>query len=314
MQTESFTINPSLNLQIFVYKWSPEAVIPVRGVVQIIHGMAEHCARYEGFAQQLTESGFIVYAEDHRGHGKTAVNEEEFGHLEGKSGWSDMVFDIHRVTTLIKKEYPSLPLFILGHSMGSFILRQFLYEYGEEIYGAILSGIGFEQNITLNVGIHLAKHEIVKNGSTSRSKFLNKLVFGRYNKRIPNNITEFDWLSNNAIEVDKYISDKACGFICTNGFFYNFFSGIKELQKRHNINKIPKSIPIYIIVGGDDPVGSYGKACSKLVKQYEKSKIKDISFKVYTNCRHELLNELNKDEVSKDIINWIEQKLIVLSN
>lgn len=307
MRKETFTFKEETGLDIFVYKWMPEKNIKVKAVVQIAHGMAETAARYERFAEKLTGQGYAVYANDHRGHGKTAKEVDRVGDL-GEDGFNNMVKNMHQLQEIIKKENPNLPFFILGHSMGSFLLQRYIVLYGKELDGAILSGSSGREGILLDIGRFLAKREVKKIGRSGRSMTMTKLSFGAYNKAFKPNRTPFDWLSRDDKEVDKYINDPYCGGVFTAGFFYDFLNGLKLVQDKKEIEKIPLDLPIYIFSGDKDPVGKNGKGILKLVKTYPGVK-PVLSYKLYEGGRHEMLNEINRDEVMQDTIDWLNRHI-----
>ncbi len=306
MRKETFTFKEETGLDIFVYKWIPEKNIKVKAVVQIAHGMAETASRYERFAEKLTGQGYAVYANDHRGHGKTAKEVDRVGDL-GEDGFNNMIKNMHHFQEIIKKENSNLPFFILGHSMGSFLLQRYISLYGKELDGAILSGSSGREGILLDIARWLAKREIKKIGRKGKSVTLDKLSFGSYNKAFKPNRTGFDWLSRENKEVDKYIKDPFCGGVFTAGFFYDLFNGLKLVQAKKEMEKIPLDLPIYIFSGAKDPVGKSGKGVLKLVKTYKRLGIKDLSYKLYEGGRHEMLNEINRDEVMQDTIDWLNQ-------
>lgn len=306
MNKKTFSFKGKNNVKVFVYRWMPDNNENIKGIVQISHGMAETAKRYERFAKYLTENGFMVYANDHRGHGKTCGNVDKLGDL-GEDGFNNMVKDMHTLQNIIKKEKPNIPIFIFGHSMGSFLLQRYICLYGKEINGAILSGSCGKQGFLLKIGKFIAKREIKKIGRKGKSYKLNKMSFGSYNNKFKPNRTEFDWLTRDEKEVDKYVDDPYCGAVFTAGFFYDFFEGLILNEKRKEIKKIPKELPIYILSGDNDPVGKNGKGVMKLVKTYQKHGIKDLEYKLYKDCRHELLNEKNREEVFKDIVNWLNK-------
>lgn len=308
MISKNFTFNSGDGKEIFVYIWLPDKE-KIKAIVQISHGMAEHAKRYERLAKVLTENGYGVYANDHRGHGKTAGEVENLGYLGDEEGFNWLVEDVHDLSKIIKKEYPKTPLFLLGHSMGSFIAQRYIMLYGEQLEGVILSGSNGKQGITLNIGSILAKMEIKKNGKKAQSPKLDNLSFGSFNKAFTPNRTKFDWLSSDNEEVDKYVEDPYCGTVFTSGFFYDFFNGLKEIEKDGNLKQVPKSLPIYIFSGSKDPVGKSGKGVVKLFERYKNHGIKDIEYKLYEDGRHEMLNEVNKSEVMEDIVNWLNTHL-----
>jgi alpha-beta hydrolase superfamily lysophospholipase len=306
MRAENFTFKDENNMELFVYKWLPDENVKVKGIVQIAHGMAETAARYQGFANTLTNEGFIVYANDHRGHGKTAGKVSKLGDL-GVDGFNSMVENMHGLNEIIKFDNPSLSIFLFGHSMGSFLSQRYICLYGSRLKGAILSGSCGKQGVIIDIARLIAKVEIRKIGRSGKSNKLDKLSFGSYNKCFKPNRTDFDWLSRDAKEVDKYIEDPFCGTIFTAGFFYDFLGGIKSIADNRQIKRIPKDLPIYIFSGDKDPVGKNGKGVLKLFKTYKENGIVDLTYKLYKDGRHEMLNEINKEEVNLDVIKWLNK-------
>lgn len=309
MISANFSFKSEDGTDIFVYKWTPDGNLETRGLVQIAHGMAETAARYEKFAEFLTENGYVVYANDHRGHGKTAGSVENLGYLADADGFNWLVRDLHQLSGLMKREHPGLPLFLFGHSMGSFLAQRYIMLYNQELKGAILSGSNGRQGIILNVGAFLAKREMKKNGRKAKSERLNKLSFGQFNAAFKPNRTEFDWLSRDAGEVDKYIDDPFCGTVFTSGFFYDFFNGLKEIERKANLRLIPKDLPLLILSGAKDPVGKNGKGVVRLFHTYQKYGMEDVTYKLYPGARHELLNETNRQEVMQDIVAWLNRHI-----
>ena len=228
MKVENFIFKDKGDLEIFVYKWLPDESVKVKGVVQIAHGMAETAARYESFARDLTNDGFIVYANDHRGHGKTAGEASKLGDL-GEDGFNSMVENMHQLNEQIKDENHDLPIFLFGHSMGSFLTQRYICLYGSELKGAIISGSCGKQGIIIDIARLIAKGESKKIGREGKSIKLTKLAFGSYNNYFKPNRTAFDWLSSDKAEVDKYIDDPFCGTVFSAGFYYDFFGGLKSI-------------------------------------------------------------------------------------
>lgn len=308
MIDKSFSFKSKDGTKVFVYKWLPEN-IKAKGIVQISHGMAETAKRYERFAKVLTQNGYIVYANDHRGHGKTAGSVENLGYLAEKDGFEWLVRDLNDLSIIIKDENPSIPLFLFGHSMGSFVAQRYIMLHGKNLDGLILSGSNGTQGRVLDIGLLLAKREIRKHGRKNKSSKLNDLIFGNYNKAFKPTRTEFDWLSRDKDEVDKYIEDPYCGTIFTAGFFYDFLVGLKEIENKKNLNLIPRDLPIYIFSGDKDPVGRYGKGVINLFNRYKNQGVKDVRYKLYEGGRHEMLNEINREEVMEDVVQWLDSYL-----
>ncbi len=309
MRKNSFYFLNKDGMKINTYVWEPEKEIDVKGIIQIAHGMAETALRYERFAEKLTERGYKVYANDHRGHGLTAKSIEELGYISDNDGFEDMVEDMHQLTDIIKKENQFKPVFLFGHSMGSFLSQRYAEIYGQDIQGLILCGTNGKPQAAVNLGIVLAKMEMNKKGSKAKSPRLNSMSFGSFNKAFMPTRTEFDWLSRDSEEVDKYIKDPYCGSVFTTSFYYYFLKGLKRIHNKENLNKIPKTLPIYIFAGDMDPVGSNGKGILSLIDILKKLGMKSVSYKLYKEGRHEMLNETNREEVMKDTIDWIDAAL-----
>lgn len=293
-----------------VHKWGLEEGQAIKGVVQISHGMAEWAYRYDYFAKALNREGYIVYANDHRGHGLTAPSMEDVGYISDNDGFFDKVEDMRELNQLIREEHPSLPVVLFGHSMGSFLSQRYIQLYGSDLVGVILSGSNGKQGPIINLGIALAYLEMKFKGRRHRSRLLDKLSFGSYNRAFPDNRTKFDWLSRDEKQVDRYIEDPYCGGIFTSSFFYDFLRGLKMITRRKNLEAVSKNLPIYIFSGSMDPVGGFGKGVEKLKEMYETHGLKEVSLVLYPEGRHEMLNEINRDEVIEDIVRWLNKILI----
>lgn len=289
--------------EIFVYCWG--SISESRAVIQIFHGMAEHAGRYKKFAEYLNAQGFIVYANDHRGHGRTAGSVEELGYI-GKDGFNAIVEDEYIISKFIKEKYKNLPVIILGHSFGSFVAQEYIIRYGDKIKGVILSGSAARMGLDVRVGKLIASIEKSIFGDTKKSRVIDYLSFSGYNKKIKNNKYKFEWLSCDLEEVKKYEEDPLCGTVVTIGFFYWFFKGILELYKKERLIKIPNDLPILIVSGEEDPVGNYGHLVKKLYEIYKAIGIKNLDMELYVDRRHELIHEINRDEVFTDLLMWID--------
>lgn len=308
-QQSSFSFHASDGTEIFAIKWAAEIEENPRAIVQIAHGMAEHIQRYESFAHELVSHHCIVYGNDHRGHGKTGIMNNSLGYFADQDGFEKVVSDMVYLTKIIEKENPSVPIFLLGHSMGSFLSRRYIQLYGEKLTGVILSGTGGDPGFLGKIGRIIAGREMKNKGQKTPSPLLNKLTFGSYNKGFRPNRTEFDWLCSDETEVDKYIADPFCGGVFTSGFFNDLLKGLEIINKPSNIMSIPLELPIYLISGSKDPVGSNTKGVMKTYQAFKNAGIKDVNYKFYDNARHEILKEINKEEVITDIINWINNHL-----
>ena len=303
-----FSFQSNDGRDIFLYQWTNEKEI--RGVVQISHGMAETAARYKRFAQALVKAGFVVYANDHRGHGKSADAIELQGYLGEENGFKRLIADMVQLTDLIKENHPNQPIFLFSHSMGSFASQRYIMDFPNKINGLILSGSNGPQGAALTAGKIVAKIEMILRGKKAKSKLMNKLTFGAYNKKfeLETQATGWEWLTRDQEEIAKYIANPYCGQIFPTSFYYEFLDSLQYVENIDNFHKIPKDLPIYILSGEQDPVGDFGKGVLKLKGRYENLGVKDLEMKLYEGARHELLNEINRKEVTRDIIRWLKKR------
>jgi alpha-beta hydrolase superfamily lysophospholipase len=308
MISSSFWLGMSDNSEVYVKRWMKEGGTP-KAIVQLSHGMAEHIERYSEFAEHLACEGMIVYGHDHRGHGKTGERAGIFGYFAEEAGFDRAVSDLYEITEHIKTDFPGIPIFLFGHSMGSFLARRYIQKYGKGILGVIISGTGGNPGFAGKLGRMIAKMEMRKKGPKVPSPLLDKLVFGSYNKGIHQAKTKFDWLSRNHEEVEKYINDPLCGQICTSGFFYDLLSGLEAIHRDGSISQIPKDLPFFFLSGSKDPVGAKTKGVLKSIAQYRYNGIKNIEYTFFPEGRHEMLNETNKEEVYHSIVTWILNQL-----
>lgn len=289
--------------RIHACRWTPEGEI--RGVVQLVHGIAEHTLRYDGFARYLNSLGFLVTAEDHMGHGKSMVTQ---GYFAG--GWFTAVEDTVRLLNMTREEFPGKPYFLFGHSMGSFITRTILEKHPElPLAGAVICGTGWMPAAVLAVGETVCRGVCRKKGEREPSEALEKLVFGGYNKRVEHPRTAFDWLSRDNASVDAYIGDPLCGFTASAGLLRDMLGGIRYNQKPENLRAMNRELPVFFIAGGDDPVGSYGSGVRRTAEEFRKAGMKDVSLRIYPLCRHEILNEINREEIYEDVARWLEKHM-----
>jgi len=287
---------------IYAQSWTPADASLVRGIFQIAHGMAEHSDRYAGFARFLCTQGFAVFASDHAGHGKSAATPAQYG-IFGKNGCAGVVDDCKALTELAKAEYPGKPVIFFGHSMGSFLARKYVMQYADGLSGAVFCGTS-AANPAAGIGIALAKLLAKQKGTDFRSAFLHKTAFGAYNKKIQNPRTPNDWLTRDNAIVDTYQADEACGFVFTAEAFREMFMLLQEVCRPDAIAALPKSLPLLLISGEDDPVGGYGKGIRKLEGQIRAAGHPALTAILYPNDRHEILNELDKETVYQNIADW----------
>lgn len=304
---ENFIFKNKNGIDISCYRWSNKSE-NTKGIIQIVHGMSEWAGRYDYLADKLTQEGYIVYAHDHSGHGKSVKNLDKLGFISKENRFYSMLDDIKMLNGIIKKENKELPVILFGHSMGSFLSQRYIQIYGDTIDAVILSGSNGKPKSFTKAGLVVSKIEMLIKGNDKRSRIMDKLSFGNFNNSFKNPKTNFDWLSSDEKEVDKYIKDEYCGFIYPTPFYYDLIRGLWDIHKDENLKKVKNlNIPIYIFSGDKDPVGYFGNGVINLYNQYKELGAKDISYKLYKNGRHEMLNEVNKNEVIEDIIIWIKK-------
>ncbi len=290
--------------QIHAIEWKPEGEI--RAILQICHGMVEFIDRYDEFACFLNEHGIYVIGNDHLGHGKSVQSEEYHGYFHKTMGNEYVIGDIHKLRGITQKQYPELPYFMLGHSMGSFLIRQYMEMYGKGLNGVIVMGTGVQPGIALVSGKFLCKVIAAFKGENYRSSLIDNMAFGAYNKKFEPARTGKDWLTKDEKIIDAYLANPWCTFRFTVNAYYHMFCGIQFAQKKSNIAKIPKNLPLLVTSGQDDPVGNFGKSVRTLAKTYKACGITDVKLKLYKNDRHEILNELDRETVYQDMLSWIE--------
>jgi alpha-beta hydrolase superfamily lysophospholipase len=307
MKKDFFSFISQGGTEIKYLRWLPDA--KVKAVLQIVHGMAEHASRYNEFARFLNENGYAVYASDHRGHGLTAGCIENTGFFAKEDGWIRVVNDCQKLSEIIRSEQSEIPVFLMGHSMGSFIARDMISQNKENFKGVILSGTSWNPYLLLISGRTIAKIQKIFSGKKHRSSLLDKLSFGSFNSKFKPHRTAFDWLSRVPEFVDRYVKDEYCGFVCTSGFFDDMFGGIMKIQKKKIINKTPTNLPILLACGENDPVGNFTKGVKQVYKAYKNCGVKDIELKIYFQGRHEILNEVNRKDVYADMLRWMDFRL-----
>ena len=280
----------------------------VRAIVQLSHGMVEFIDRYKPLAEDLAGRGILVTGHDHLGHGGSIRTKDDYGYFAQPDGNRAVLDDLHAMTTLTKQLYPGVPYFLLGHSMGSFYARQYLCEYGAELDGAILMGTGYQPKALVTLARTVCRMLAVFFGWHHRSKLVRDLSFLGYNKGLEGR-TPHDWLNRDPAEVDKYRADERCMFTFTLNAYYSMFTGILRLYDPDFLNRMPKDLPLLFLAGDADPVGEQSKGVQRAIDSLKAVGVQNITQKFYPGARHELLMEINRQEVFADIGNWLDQQL-----
>ena len=274
-----------------------------KGVIQMLHGLGEHIGRYERFADAALGRGYIVYGHDHRGHGQS---EGDRGYFADENGWTRVIEDVRIVNDHIRETHATQPIIMLGHSMGSFIAETFAMHYGGRLRALLLSGSSWPQRVQTLPGRLLAKLESLRVGKRGNSALVNALGFSAFNRPFRPIRTEMDWLSRDETEVDRYIADPLCGGPFTCGLWLDFLGGLYDLGSDHALTRIPSDLPILITGGSADPVGGE-KGMTRLAMHYMQTLHQRVKLKIYPDGRHEMLNETNRDEVTGDWLEWMDE-------
>lgn len=290
--------------EVFVAVYEPERAI-VRGHIHILHGMAEHCGRYDAYAEALAKIGYFVSLHDHRGHGRTVDRGGQLGFFSEQRGFERVVRDVFEVTQLVRKNRDLPPMILFGHSMGSFIARRYAQLFSSTIKALILCGTGASTPMHA-IGNRLANMLAMTQGKTLPSEFMTGMSFGSFNKSILNPNTAYDWLSRDTSAVQTYIEDPKCGFIATNQFFADLTYGIHLIGKDSENARIRHDLPVLLISGSADPVGNYGKGVFKVAEQLREAGLENVCVHIFEGLRHEILNETNKEQVYDVIIRWLK--------
>jgi alpha-beta hydrolase superfamily lysophospholipase len=306
MKATTFTFKDIDSMDVFTYKWVPDGG-KVKGVIQVSHGMQEHAGRYEELAQFMTDNGYAIYANDHRGHGKTSSAITKQGIL-GPGGWDHTVLVMKKLTERIMNELPGIPVFLLGHSWGSLLAQNYIERWGSELKGVVLSGTT-GKDPALRIGYLLALQQTRKNGLDTQAGILEKMATGKLNKSFEPARTPKDWLNRDTAEVDKYLADPYCGKPFPNTFFLELIRLLLDTWNAKNERKVPRDLPIYLYSGTMDPVGKFTKTVIALADRYRGYGIKDVTCKFYDGARHSTLKETNRREVMNDLLGWLNGHL-----
>lgn len=291
---------------IHAVKWEPEG--EAQAVLQISHGMIEYVERYEAFAEFLTGKGFVVAGNDHLGHGESVQSQEFWGYFAPKNGSDLVVEDLHQLRTKMQEEYPGIPYFMLGHSMGSYLLRKYLSKHGEGLAGAVIMGTGTQSNVTVIMGKIICRLSALIHGWDYRGGFVEKKVFSeKYNRFEAEG--KGAWLTKDRAVVEAYNKDPRCTFQFTLNGFYNLFDTIRYINKPAHVKSVPINLPLFLVSGEDDPVGDFGRGVGFAYDIYICAGMRNINLKLYPTDRHEILNELDKEIVYEDIYKWLQKHL-----
>lgn len=286
-----------------IYRW--DAVDDPIGTVHILHGMSDHARRYADFAAALNKAGFVVWGHDHRGHGCNPTPPVGLGHFADAEGWRLVVEDAWRVSDQLRASYPALPLILVAHSMGSFVAQALISDHGDAYRAVVLLGTDGALGLSQFVGRALAVAQRTALGGRAPGRWLTAFVFGGFNRQFAPNRTEFDWLSRETAEVDAYLADRLCGFSLTAQSWLDFIEGRGSLAAGEPLRRIPKDLPIRILAGSRDPVGRNVRGVERLISAYRRAGLRQVSSVVYENARHELLRESNRDQVVRELADWL---------
>jgi alpha-beta hydrolase superfamily lysophospholipase len=307
MTRDTFLLDTHDAYPVVVHHWEPRG--PARGVVNLAHGMAEHAARYGHLADALIDAGYAVYAEDHRGHGETAPIDDDLGFFAAERGWATVLDDLHRVTLRARGDHPEVPLFLLGHSMGSYLAQQYLFTFPTEIDGVVLSGSTGPLGPLVGAGAVTARAERRRLGPRGRSQLLDTIIFGICNRPFEPARTRSDWLSRDPAQVDAYLDDPRCGFVSTAQLYLDLFAGLGVIGRPDRVRQGARSdLPIYVFAGTDDQLGGT-KGITKLLEHYATAGLTDVQHRLYEGGRHEMFNEINRDEVIGELLGWLGARL-----
>lgn len=305
MRDEFYFPSKDGNTEIHTIEWKPDK--EVKAVLQLCHGMVEYIGRYDEFAQFLCDKGYYVVGNDHLGHGKSVQAKSEYGFFNEKYGNVCVLGDIHTLRQRTAKKYPDVSYFMLGHSMGSSLLRQYIEMYGNGLAGVVLMGtVEDHSKAALLFGKRLCRIMAAFRGWHYRSKLVDDLAIGGYNKKFKPARTQADWITSDYERLEKYATDPLCTFRFTVNAYYNMFLGMINMQRKESVYMIPKGLPVLFVSGAEDPVGGFGKGVRKIYEKYRAAGIQDVALRLYTGDRHEILNETDRQQVYEDLLGWFE--------
>ena len=312
MKNEVFTfLSKDGKTNIHAVKWIPDSG-EYKAILQITHGLIEYIERYEPFAKFMTENGYMVVGHDHLGHGESVNTKEDLGFFADVDSPSDyLIEDMHKLRTTIQKENPDVPYFMFGHSMGSYMHRKYLSVFNDYLRGAIICGTGFSPEKVTKMGIMATKLMKVFKGSHGRSKMLRDLTYDKYYKKFDmfGKDASNSWLTRDEEIVKKYYADPKCTYMFTVNGYVGLTEAVLYSCKQENVDKIPNKLPIFIVSGSDDPVGGCSEGVMKVVNMFKESGKVDLTYKLYDGFRHEILNEIGKEQVYSDLLAWMNVRI-----
>lgn len=288
-------------------QWMPEG--DVRTVLQLVHGVAEYILRYEPLAEFLTKQGFAVVGHDHVGHGLSVADHAPRLYFGPRGSWDWIVEDVRTLQVEIQQKFPDVPYFVLGHSMGSFLLRTYLARYPGTVDGAIIMGTSHSSTVALAVAKALADWQVRKLGEKTPSSIAMKLSFDAYNRKFAPTRTPYDWIAQSTTTVDAYLADPLCGGAPTIGLFREMLEGMSIMIQPETVRKMDANLPVLFLSGAMDPVGNCGKDVEKAFRLFLQNGMKQVSMKLYPQLRHEILNEDCREDVFWDILRWLTDHL-----
>ena len=287
-----------------IHKW--DTVPEVRGLVHVVHGMSEHARRYDRLARELNRAGYVVWAHDQRGHGRNPTPPVGLGHFADEDGWRALLDDAWQVSAQLREAYRGRPLFLFAHSMGSFEGQAIIAEHGDAYAGVVLSGTCGAPDIREAAARLLARLQLAVLGARAPGVWVQRAVFGTYNRQFAPNRTAFDWLSRDTAEVDAYVADRLTKAPLTARAWVDFLDGKRHLGRADQVARIPRTLPIYVIGGTQDPVGENARGVQRLLDAYRAGGLQHVTQALYPDARHELINEINRDVVIADLIAWLD--------
>ena len=306
-KNEFYYLSADGKTQIHAVEWIPDE--KPKAILQIAHGFTEYILRYEQFAEYLVKKGIMVVGNDHLGHGKSIAKDSEPMYFGPTGSWKWAVEDMYTCTKMIKEKYPEIPYYMLGFSLGSFLLRTYLIEYPGIADAAIIMGTGETPPVQIALAKFIANKEAKKVGENHTSPMIKKLTFDTYNKFFAPNRTDYDWLCSDNEGLDEYIADQMRGGNLSAGLFREMLSGMKFTSEIKNLKKMNLNTTILFIYGDEDPVGEKGKGVIKAYHKFQDIGMKDVEIKLYPKLRHDILHEKCKKEIYEYVYNWIEKKL-----